>query len=278
MIGNLANVWLLKDGPATAELGGSGYTYTITYGNNGNIPAAGVVVSDQLPTGFTYMGAADSNGYPIAPVGPNGFTMNAPGPLAPGAGGTITVAFNVASTPSLVGSSLRNVATISTATQETDLGDNTDDAITTVDLRQLSAISGTVWYDPNEDGILDPTEDGIEGVTITLTGTDIFGNAVSRMTITDENGDYLFSGLNPGTYEVEETQPTGYLSTKDVLGTVNGTVTGTNADDGDDQLTAITLAPGERGIEYNFGETAGTVGDFVWFDKDRDGEQDAGEK
>ena len=45
-----------------------------------------------------------------------------------------------------------------------------------------------------------------------------------------------------------------------------------------DKITAITLAAGDVGVGYNFGELpASSLGDFVWNDLDGDGVQDAGE-
>jgi hypothetical protein len=47
---------------------------------------------------------------------------------------------------------------------------------------------------------------GMDGQTITLTGTDCFGKSVSKTTSTGSDGSYSFQGLNPGTYSV--TAPT----------------------------------------------------------------------
>jgi len=69
----------------------------------------------------------------------------------------------------------------------------------------VSAITGTVFHDQNGDGIIDPGEDGIEGVTITL--DDLY------TTTTDINGAYTFSTIFTGTHTVVETDPAGYFST-----------------------------------------------------------------
>ena len=50
----------------------------------------------------------------------------------------------------------------------------------------------------------------IAGTTVTLTGTDDFGNAVSKTTTTNGSGHYSFTGLNPSNaagYTVTETPP-----------------------------------------------------------------------
>ncbi|WP_228027354.1 SdrD B-like domain-containing protein, partial [Pseudaquabacterium pictum] len=64
---------------------------------------------------------------------------------------------------------------------------------------------------------------------------------------TDANGFYQFTNLRPGTYNVAETQPAGYLDGKDTIGTTGGTA-------GNDLLSGITLVAGANSVENNFGE------------------------
>ncbi len=72
-------------------------------------------------------------------------------------------------------------------------------------------ISGTVFLDYDNNGLLGGTPDhGIAGQTINLSGTDENGNAVTRTTTTDADGNYSFTGLPPGTYTVSQpNQPAG---------------------------------------------------------------------
>ena len=71
----------------------------------------------------------------------------------------------------------------------------------------VGAIGDTVWYDANNDGVIDADELGIEGVTVTLTpAADVdlgAGPGVSITTMTGVDGEYLFEGLPPGDYTVE---------------------------------------------------------------------------
>ena len=113
---------------------------------------------------------------------------------------------------------------------------------------QLSSIAGSVFEDDDNDGVQDVGEAPIEGVTVTLSGTDDLGNPVSATATTDVNGEYLFDGLRPGTYTVTETQPDGYLDGIDTAGTSGG-------DDAvNDVISAIDLAPFTDATGYDFGE------------------------
>jgi fimbrial isopeptide formation D2 family protein/uncharacterized repeat protein (TIGR01451 family) len=124
----------------------------------------------------------------------------------------------------------------------------TSDDPTPVDLPEvpLSEISGTVFEDTNNDGVQDPGEPGISGVQVTLTGTDVFGNPVSITVTTDANGDYLFDSLNAGTYELTQTQPTGFVDGQD-----NGNPAWTI---GDDVMSDIVIGWGESFGSNTFGE------------------------
>lgn len=110
-----------------------------------------------------------------------------------------------------------------------------------------SSLSGFVYRDKNNNGLRDPDEKGIEGVLITLTGTDDLGNTILMTTRTDINGRYRFANLRPGTYTITQRQPSGWLDGKESLGTAGGFV-------GEDEFYGIVLGPGVDGRDYNFGE------------------------
>jgi protocatechuate 3,4-dioxygenase beta subunit len=99
-------------------------------------------------------------------------------------------------------------------------------------------IAGFVYEDNNNDGVFDTTENGISGVTITLSGTDDLGNSVLLTTTTTITGFYAFDTLRPGTYTISETQPSGYLDGRDTAGTLGGD-TSVN-----DRIASIVLPSG----------------------------------
>jgi len=147
------------------------------------------------------------------------------------------------------------------------------------------SLSGRVFFDANNDGVQSgAAETGIEGVTLTLTGTDDTGASVSVTTTTDANGDYAFDGLRPGTYTVTEPQqPTGTSNGQTVAGTVGGTSTGTAT-----PITTVPSAistidlttPGSASVDNLFGEIPlnSAISGRVWEDTDNDGVIDPSEQ
>ncbi len=148
---------------------------------------------------------------------------------------------------------------------------------------KANSIGDYVWFDTNQNGIQEPSEPGVAGVTVTLTGTNGLGQAVSLTTQTNGSGFYSFSNLLGGTssnYTVTFTPPAGYSFTLPNQGTgpladsfdsdaVGGvaTVTGLSGDNG--TVDAGLYLPGNA--------KPARIGDRVWYDTDGDGIQDLGE-
>ena len=101
---------------------------------------------------------------------------------------------------------------------------------------QGGAIAGSVFNDLNDNGLLDPGEGGLSGITVSAGG-------VSAMT--DAQGNYLLTGLLPGTYTVTESLPTGWARTASLLSQTSVTVTdGQTASGtvfGDVEISTVTL-------------------------------------
>ncbi|MEI8199491.1 MAG: SdrD B-like domain-containing protein [Eubacteriales bacterium] len=138
--------------------------------------------------------------------------------------------------------------------------------ITNVDagLYQKASVGDRVWNDINGDGVQDAGEAGIPNVKVILTYPD--NSTVS--TITDANGYYLFSNLNPGNYTLSidpTTLPANYQQTYEKDGSLGGSV-------------PVTLISNSVVTDVDFGYyVKSSIGDFVWQDTNANGIQDAGE-
>lgn len=141
---------------------------------------------------------------------------------------------------------------------------------------RLASIAGNVWADGDGDkSTFDESagDEVIAGVEMIL--FDGAGNEVAR-TLTDENGDYSFDGLNPGTYSVQQVQPEGYLEGGQSAGTIDGQVVGAASQN---LLSSITLSSGDAGVNYDFCELIpASVKGTVYHDRDNNGVQDSGEE
>ena len=135
---------------------------------------------------------------------------------------------------------------------------------------QLGTITGNVSLDDDNDDVADTPQ---EGVTVTLTDQDS-GETVT--TVTDENGDYEFTELEPGDYTVTVSTPTDAVSVSDEDEDPDGDASDTDTTV-DDSIT-VTLTPGEDDAENNFiDELTASLGNYVWFDENGNGLQDADE-
>ena len=143
-----------------------------------------------------------------------------------------------------------------------------------------SGITGKVWMDANNDGVVDPGEDGIAGVEMELTGTDINGNPITPITVTTgADGSYSFLNLPPGEYKVvEKQQPAGTNDGKTKPGNIGGTPMGTGSVEGSATaqnpsfIGTITVGVGQVSVENNFGEVpAASISGNVYNDSNDDG-------
>ena len=131
----------------------------------------------------------------------------------------------------------------------------------------VSTLSGHVYLDVNADAARTGLDTAIGGTTVTLTGTDANGVAVSKSTIAAADGTYAFIDLLSGTYTITETQPGAWGDGADQLGT-GPTAPGTT---GNDVFSAIGLGVAQDGIAYDFGELGATISGHVTIDADSDG-------
>ncbi|MGB7326927.1 MAG: SdrD B-like domain-containing protein [Rubripirellula sp.] len=235
----------------TTAAAGDSLTYTINVVNNGPSSATNVVVTDTLPAGVTLTGGTRPDGSAFTTAGGSGITIN--GDQITVTGGDLasagTFSFTVTGTiDSGVSSIQTNTASVTSDTNETVTANNIATVATTVD-PLTGSIAGKVYLDVNSNGVFDTGDTGIEGVSIRLTGTDNLGTVVDRTVQTNAAGDYVFAQLAAGSYQVTETQPDGLAD-----GTDNAGTGATSSNTGNDQFTALVIAPGATATAFNFGE------------------------
>jgi len=240
---------------------GSQVVFTLTATNHGPSDATGVSVSDSMPSGYQFISANPALAFnALSGV----WTI---GNLANGASVALQLTVKVNASGNYV-----NVAVIS-GNQQDPGPDNGTDTSPTVPI-PLGYITGSVLADTTGNGTGDT---GIPNVTLTLkdaAGNDIDSDPVTpgmqpTTTVTAANGSYGFANLPPGSYQVVETQPAGYLSVSDVDGG-NLDIIG--------DVTPIVVTPGNTTANQTFVEVlAGSIGNLVWFDSNHNGHADAGE-
>jgi len=146
------------------------------------------------------------------------------------------------------------------------------------------SIGDYVWFDDNANGIQDPNEEGVPGVSVYLydemTGQPMLDEKGEPLAqVTDTNGEYLFTDVPPGQYHVLfdlSTLPEGY-----VLSPVDQEVSdNADSDAGSDGATpptdVLTYGDIDRSLDMGIYKPV-EIGDTVWFD-DGNGQQDPGEE
>ncbi|CAN5132788.1 hypothetical protein BH11PLA2_BH11PLA2_42000 [soil metagenome] len=145
-----------------------------------------------------------------------------------------------------------------------------------------------IFGDVNNNGVLDGTETGLAGSTVTL--TDSKNNPIGTQ-ITAADGKYLFTNLVPDTYTVTVKPPANYVSSTGTNGKALGLYEpgitdnidnadhGTRTGVGANAASTVTLTAagnpdlnGTANLKQDFGFFQPlSLGDFVWIDADNDG-------
>lgn len=124
------------------------------------------------------------------------------------------------------------------------------------------AVGDRVWSDEDGDGIQDRGESGIDMVPVRLTGADDRGDEVVAETTTDDDGEYHFDGLRPGTYRVHWTAPEGREFAEGLVGGDRGNDSDADDDGSTGIITIAALRSDEgrlAGVERNDTVDAGIM-------------------
>ncbi len=243
----------------TDENGISGVEVTLSGTDDlGNAVSATATTDGTGAYSFTGLRPSNASGYTLTETQPSGFLDGKE--TAGTTGGTV------------------NNAAVSQTISNISLGAGVDSENNNFGELAPASISGFVYVDTDNDGVQETGETGISGVTVTLSGTDDLGNAVSATTTTDGTGAYSFTGLRPSNasgYTLTETQPVTFLDGKETAGTAGGSVVNNAVSQ---TISGIVLGSGINSTDNNFGELEpASISGFVYADTDNDGTKETGE-
>ena len=147
-------------------------------------------------------------------------------------------------------------------------------------------IGDFIWNDLNGNGIQDAGEPGINGVTVRLydSNNNLRDTQVTAAGPTGgQLGYYQFTACPGVTYTVqvdETTLPKGSDGKIHFELTAWGAPSSTPATDSNTNPATVTLtgtSPVDQTIDFGYVSMQGAIGDYVWYDANRNGIQDAGE-
>ncbi len=120
-------------------------------------------------------------------------------------------------------------------------------------------LAGTLFYDLNLDGLRSTNESPLAAWTVFLDddGDGVLDPGEARV-VTDAQGDYLFSNLRPGSYQLRENQPATHLDGRERIGNARGS-TRVNV-----QIAGVVLGSGSVAKGYTFAEIEIPKATFVF--------------
>jgi large repetitive protein len=291
--------------------------WSLVLQNRGADETTQVRVSDQLPEGFEFIAGsvtATAGSHPGLSVGVVGCTatpasvtspatrqtvdciVNGSFPGSTAAANTVTLRLTARAKEGVFigpyGTDLANDASISPGLDgggqplsiDTVEGNNTSSASVRV---VNSSITGLVFEDRQRAGADAgtpqgaPAEPRIAGVAVNLSGTDAFGNAITRSVVTDADGRYTFDNLPPSSvtgYTLTQSQPAGFdngPATPPVPATGGSYVRGGSS--GNSLYTGVVLPAGVSTGDYLFPELRRpSLSGFLYIDVDVNGTRTPG--
>ena len=249
---------------------GQNVVFTIIATNNGFSDNTGISVRDLLPSGYSYVSSVPVVGAGLTRTtvaGGEQLDWNVGSLTASGAASSKVLTVTATVNPTGIRSNFAQIQSTDVSDPNSQPGNNStgtpsqndEAAIAPSSVLAQPSIAGFVYLDVNNDGTRAATgENGLGSLaisTITLSGTDINNNPVSRTATPDPTtGAWSIAGLLPPlvgtTYTLTQTQPSNYTNRNTNVGT-GATAVGSSASN---VVTGINLQGNDNGVNYNFGE------------------------
>ena len=83
-----------------------------------------------------------------------------------------------------------------------------------------NSIAGTVYVDEDRSETYSGSDTLLANVPVILSGTDLDGNPINEIKLTDSAGDYLFTNIPVGDYELIILPPNSYYDFTSIAGTI----------------------------------------------------------
>ena len=205
----VTDIEVLKDAPVSAEIGDP-ITYTLIVTNlDQSTTAETVVVTDMLPGGVTFVSGSwtktSPSGGDTCSLSIDGMTVTCElGDLAGGATATVTINVTVNNDVALCETTLVNSASVSTTTLESETGNNSAQAFTTV----VDPCQGTLIVIKH---VINNSGGTAVAGDFTMTVDDPGTNPAS---FAGEEAPGTMVTVDPGAYSVSETGPSGYAESQ----------------------------------------------------------------
>ena len=280
--------------------------YSVTLNNKGPAVASGMTIKDVLPAGVEFVSAetrlcqdgatnpcagAVKTDSPFDELSTDWEAMTS-GVLNTNlsVGGTETLYVLVKVSDGVEGQTITNTATLGDYDQK---DSNPSNNTSSASFKVGGTISGTIYNDKDATWFNDsPTFDSpFEGVTVRLLDAD--GNPVKDASgaditaKTDANGNYTFTRLPMGSYKVEvvpgeakvdgaDVNLSDYKQTYGYGSSTKRSEAGKGKLVTPNPIELTTAAPNATKVDFAFVKPA-SVGNFVWFDANKNGLQDADE-
>ena len=131
----------------------------------------------------------------------------------------------------------------------------------------VGSVGNLVWHDVNGDGIQNPGEPGLPGVTVRLMNPN---GSISATTTTNASGIYQFDNVVAGSYYLRFMPPSQYSFTFAKIGNnpdIDSDVTSVN---GAGTTATFVVGPGEARSDLDAGVyICSQIGDRVWYDTNK---------